>query len=889
MTDTDLATDGAETPWHAISVDETSRRLSVDIRSGLTDMEAAERHLRFGANAVRKQPPRSIRSMILGQLSDFMILVLLAAAAVAGVIGDPQDSIVIVVIVVLNAIVGVVQEWRAERALAALRGMTAPSARILRDGTQRIVSTTEVVPGDIVVLSEGDIVPADLRLIETATLSADESMLTGESVPVDKNLAPVGHADAPLVERTNMAFKGTLITHGRGIGVAVATGMASALGRIAGMLDTAERLQTPLQRRLERFGRWIGVAVLGVCAIVLVFGLLRGEPPFVMFLTAVSLAVAAVPEALPAVVTIALALGAREMMRQNALVRALPAVETLGSVTTICTDKTGTLTQNKMQVDTVIAGHARLSLEAGARADQRASELLTAMALCNDAEVNAQAAPIGDPTEITLASCAASAGLVRGALEARLPRIGEIAFDSERKRMTTVHASRDDRISYTKGAPEAVLPRCTRELAEGGELQTFDVSTALAEANRMAEQGLRVIAFAKRYFPAAAATSTEPHELEREMTFIALVGLLDPPRAEANDAVAECRLAGITPIMITGDHPSTARQIGERLGFVTRGDTVVTGSELRDMSDREFAARIDHVRVYARTDPVQKIRIVEALQSRGEIVAMTGDGVNDAPALKRADIGVAMGLGGTDVAREAASLVLLDDNFATIVAAVRAGRRIYDDIRKFIKYTMTSNSGEIWTIFLAPFLGLPIPLLPIHILWINLVTDGLPGLALAVEPEEEGVMKRPPRRPEESIFAHGMWQHIIWCGLAMAIVCLGTQAWAIATGHDDTWQTMVLTVLTLSQMGHVLAIRSEEAPLISARFFANRSLLGAVALTFALQLAIIYVPALNPIFKTTPLSASELAICIALSAVVAGLVEVEKWLIRNRLIYQSPG
>jgi len=888
MTDPNLPADDAHTPWHAISVNETLHRLACDIGSGLASREAAERRLRFGENTVREQSPRSIQAMLLGQLSDFMILVLIAAAIVAGIVGDPQDSVVILVIVVLNAIFGVVQEWRAERALAALRGMTAPSARILRDGAQRIVPVTEIVPGDVVLLSEGDIVPADLRLVETASLSADESMLTGESIPADKNSGHLGPEDAALAERANMAFKGAIITHGRGVGVAVATGMASELGRIAGMLDTTERLQTPLQRRLARFGRWIGIAVLIICAIVFGFGLLRGEPPIEMFLTAVSLAVAAVPEALPAVVTIALALGARQMMHQNALVRALPAVETLGSVTMICTDKTGTLTQNRMQVDTVIADRSELDLEADPTFDQRGFELLRAMALCNDAEVNDHSVPIGDPTEIALAYRAATAGFLRNELQTRLPRIGEIAFDSDRKRMTTLHADGDNQLSYCKGAPESILPLCTTQLAADGDRQHFDATSILTESERLAAQGLRVIAFAERRLTGASGWSRiEPNHLERDMTFIALVGLLDPPRPEANDAVEVCRQAGITPIMITGDHPATAKQIGRRLGFITDGDKVITGFELRGMSDGAFSALIGTARVYARTDPSQKIRIVEALQSRGEIVAMTGDGVNDAPALKRADIGVAMGRGGTDVAREASSLVLLDDNFATIVAAVRAGRRIFDDIRKFIKYTMTSNSGEIWTIFLAPFLGLPIPLLPIHILWINLITDGLPGLALAVEPEEDGVMKRPPRPPQESIFAHGMWQHIIWCGLAMASVCLATQAWAISSGHDDTWQTMVLTVLTLSQMGHVLAIRSEQAPLVSSRFFTNGSLLGAVALTFALQLAIIYVPVLNPIFKTAPLSASELAICIALSAVVAGLVEIEKWLIRRRLIYQS--
>ena len=876
----------AQRPWHAVSVAETLDGLATNRDTGLTETEASQRRDRFGANTMREQPPRSIWSMIGGQLSDFMILVLLAAAVIAGIVGDLKDSIVIVVIVVLNAIVGVVQEWRAERALEALRGMAAPTARILRGRKQRIVPASEIVPGDVVFLSEGDIVPADLRLLEAVTMHADESMLTGESVPVQKDASRPITAEAALGDRTTAVFKGTIVTHGRGVGIAVATGMTTEIGRIARMLDTAEQVKTPLQRRLAQFGRLLSLMVLGLCLIILVFGLLRGEPPLLMLLTAVSLAVAAVPEALPAVVTVALALGAREMMRQNALVRALPAVETLGSVTAICTDKTGTLTENKMHVDVVVAHGEELRLELGQDSDQRLPALLTAMALCTDVEFDTDGTPLGDPTETALVVHAAAAGSLRRTLEEDLPRISEIAFDSDRMCMTTLHRDGGGHVACTKGAPEALLPKCSTYLDASGKQQPLDIPRALDEAQQMAQKGLRVIAFAQRRWADASATpAVEAAELERDMTFLALVGLLDPPRPEASDAVDQCRQAGISPIMITGDHPATAKQIGSRLGFVADGDQVVSGPDLREMRDDELASRIGSINVYARADPAQKIRIVKALQGNGEIVAMTGDGVNDAPALKRADIGVAMGRGGTDVAREASSLVLLDDNFATIVVAVRAGRRIYDNIRKFIKYTMTSNSGEILTIFLAPFFGLPIPLLPIHILWINLVTDGLPGLALAAEPEEEDVMKRPPRPPNESIFALGMWQHIVWCGLSMALVCLAVQAWAMSTGRTESWQTMVFTVLTLSQMGHVLTIRSNLTPAISARFWSNKWLLGAVFLTFLLQLMVIYVPAFNPIFETVPLSAGDLAICIMLSGIVAGLVEIEKWLARRGLVY----
>jgi Ca2+-transporting ATPase len=660
--------------------------------------------------------------------------------------------------------------------------------------------------------------------------------------------------------------------------------MATEVGRIASLIDASERLKTPLQRRLEAFGKRLAVGVMAICAVIFALGLARGEPPLVMFLTAVSLAVAAIPEALPAVVTVALALGARRMVLRNALIRSLPAVETLGSITYVCSDKTGTLTENRMRVEVLGALGERVLPAAAAATHEPAASLLTALALCNDAVRTGDGSLVGDPTETALAEAAARGGLVRAALEREWPRRLELPFDSDRKRMTTIHRSGERIVAYTKGAPETVIPLCVRELTATGEIE-IGRAQRLAEAERMAGEGLRVIAVARRVWqemPDAADAAA----IEGELTLVGLVGLLDPPRAEAREAVATCKAAGVRPVMITGDHPATARAIAHRLGIVEDGGRVLTGRQLAELSEAEFAGLVGDVRVYARMDPAQKIRIVEALQRRGELVAMTGDGVNDAPALKRADIGVAMGKGGTDVAREAASLVLVDDNFATIVKAIEEGRRIFDNVRKFIKYTMTSNSGEIWTIFLAPFLGLPVPLLPIHILWINLVTDGLPGLALAGEGREPGVMRRPPRPPKESIFAHGMWQHMVWCGLAMGLVSLAAQAWAIGSGTSH-WQTMVFTVLTLSQMGHVLAIRSERSSFFDSRVPRNPMLWGAVALTFVLQMAVIYVPVLNPIFHTAPLTAGELALCLALSTIVFALVEVEKWLARRGLIYRQ--
>ncbi|MDE2117526.1 MAG: calcium-translocating P-type ATPase, PMCA-type [Betaproteobacteria bacterium] len=874
-----IASDAAP-PWHALHLPEVSDRLASSLDSGLSPEESERRAAHFGANELIEKPPRPLWRMLLDQFTDFMILVLIAAALISGVIGDVKDTLAIVVIVLLNALIGFVQEFRAERAMAALKQMTAANARVLRGGEQLTIPAKEIVPGDIVLLEAGNLVPADLRLIEAAQFKVDEALLTGESATVEKHSGTLENPDLPLADRKNMAYKGTIATYGRGRGVAIATGMATELGKIASLLESGEDTKTPLQKRLTSFGRHLSIMVLVICAIIFAVSLLRGEPVVLMLLTAISLAVAAIPEALPAVVTISLALGAHKMVKQHALIRRLPAVETLGSVTYICTDKTGTLTQNKMRVEELYAGNAASREWRGMAGNEPWASLFTALALSNDAHRSHHGKLIGDPTETALYSVALEAGYDKAVLETGAPRLLEVPFDSERKRMTTLHRHPSGAVAYTKGAPESVLPLCTAQLTTQGEA-AMPRGEILAQAERMAAEGLRVLAIAQRHWP-GLPQDQDSGAIEDRLVFIGLVGLMDPPRHEAREAVRLCKSAGIMPVMITGDHPATARAIAARLGI--GNDSVMTGAELARLSDEEFRQQVAHIRVYARVDPAQKIRIVEALQARGEFVAMTGDGVNDAPALKRADIGVAMGKGGTDVAREAASLVLLDDNFATIVHAVREGRRIFDNIRKFIKYVMTGNSGEIWTIFLAPLMGLPIPLLPIHILWVNLVTDGLPGLALTAEPAETTIMTRPPRPPAESIFAHGMWQHMLWVGLTIGAVSLFVQAWAIHSGSAH-WQTMVFTVLTLSQMSHVLAIRSERESLFRQGLLSNLPLLGAVTLTFLLQLATIYVPALNEIFHTQPLSASELGICLALSSVVFFCVEIEKWLIRHGVLY----
>jgi Ca2+-transporting ATPase len=865
--------------WHTLSVRAVAESLETDSVNGLWPREAERRLSVHGPNAIVEARRRGPLRILLDQFRDLMVLVLLAAAVVAGFVGEPQDTVAIVAIVVLNAAPGFAQENRAERALAALKALAAPHARVRRRSAAETIPASELVPGDLVLLEAGAVVPADLRLTESAQLSLDESALTGESQAVRKTEESVAGEDLPLGDRLDMAFKGTVVAYGRGAGLVVATGMATQFGKIAALLQEAEEGRTPLQRRLEHFARWIAAAVLAICALIFGIGLMRGVEPILMLLTAISLAVAAVPEALPAVVTISLSLGARRLVRKNALIRRLPAVETLGSVTYVCSDKTGTLTRNRMEVQGVRRPGGPSEAPAAVGGSPAGALLLSALALSNDAERGEDGVDRGDPTEAALLAAAAAAGYEKVRLEGRMPRVAEIPFSSERGRMTTLHRDDGAVIAFTKGAPESVVPLCGG--AEDGSGPTsLDADTAARTADEMARDGLRVLAIAYRRFPELPGEVSE-ESVERKLTLLGFVGLHDPPRPEAVDAVFLCKSAGITVVMVTGDHRSTAVAIARTLDILPDEDPrrVLSGREVAGMDAEALEESVDSVRVYARVAPAQKIAIVKALQKRGEFVAMTGDGVNDAPALRRADIGIAMGQTGTDVAREAAHMVLLDDNFASIVAAIREGRRIYDNIRKFIRYVLTCNSAEIWTLFLAPLLGLPVPLLPIHILWINLVTDGLPGIALAVEPEERGVMERPPRPPAESLFARGLWQHAVWVGILMAGTTLVTQAWAYRTGSAH-WQTMVFTVLALSQLGHVMAIRSERDSLLRQGLLSNRALSGAVALTVVLQLATLYVAPLRSVFRTEPLSAGELALCLVLSSVV--FVAVEKWIRRRR-------
>ena len=896
--------------WHQKDVKEIIEQMRSS-HKGISSEEAARRLGEYGPNELIERKKKTPFMIFLDQFKDFMILVLITASVISGFIGEVSDTIAIIVIVVLNAVIGFIQEYRAEKAMAALKKMSAPFAAIIRNGLSETVPSSRLVPGDIVILEAGKIVPADMRLLESASLKVEEAALTGESIAVDKHARTLRDEHLSLGDRKNMAFKGTFVTYGRGTGIVVATGMNTELGRIAAMLQDEEEIKTPLQKRLAVFGKKLAIAVLAICAIVFGIGVLRGEPVMLMLLTAISLAVAAIPEALPAVITISLALGAKKLVAQNALIRKLPAVETLGSVTYICSDKTGTLTLNKMTVEKfyvdgeVVGADLRVrTKEKGEHIGSPLRTLFNGLALCNDVVQDKDGNAIGDPTEIALFNNALANGFDKHDLEKKFPRVAEIPFDSDRKCMTTFHQGPRGRgaggpsddtflepsnpvtrepfqyISFTKGAVEVLIDRSDNVLTSEG-LKEINRDEIIRVSNKMAADGLRVLCIAAREWN-VLPDDISPGKAETGLTILGLTGMMDPPREEAREAVAMCKTAGIKPVMITGDHPITAIEIAKRLGMIEdESKATITGRSLEKLALDELEEQVEHIRVYARVAPEQKLKIVKALQDRGQFVAMTGDGVNDAPALKRSDIGIAMGITGTDVSKEASDMILLDDNFATIVNAVREGRKIYDNIRKFIKYLLTTNSGEIWTLFLAPLVGLPIPLLPIHILWINLVTDSLPALALSVEPAEEDVMGRPPRHPKESIFAHGLGIHAIWVGLLMGGVVLFVQDWSLRTGHAH-WQTMVFTVLCLTQLGHVLAIRSETKSLFTIGLFSNNYLLGAVALTFILQMATIYIPALNPVFRTEPLTLSELTLTIALSSVVFFAVEIEKWRKRKK-------
>lgn len=835
--------------------------------AGLDAATARQRLVKYGPNQLAGLRQKAWWQLLLHQFTDVMILVLLVAAGISAVVGDGQSAYVILAIVVLNAVVGFGQEYQADQAMAALQQLATQPAQVLRGGQPHVVNATDLVPGDAVLLEAGNVIPADVRFLETHTLKVDESLLTGESANVEKNANPLPPGTYPLGDRLNLGYKGTSVTTGRATAYVVATGMQTELGKIAALVQANETL-TPLQRRLAMLSEGLSAAILVICGLFFGAGWLRGEPLLPWLLVCVSLAVAAIPEALPALVSITLALGARWLSQHHALVRKLPAVETLGSVTYICTDKTGTLTLNQMTVQEVYANPA-FGLPMLGNADA----LLTTMALNTDASHGADNQWLGDSTEVALARYAADHAYPRPALEARFPRLAELPFDAVRKCMTTLHQTSQGVLVLTKGAPGVLFA----QLAADQQAQR----PALEQrANAQATQGYRVLAYAAKLLPALPA-QLDAATLETGLSFIGLASLIDPAREEARQAVADCQAAGIIPVMITGDHQLTAQAIAHKLGILAGPDELVlTGSELTKLTEPAFAALVEKVRVYARVDPAQKVRIVRALQARHQCVAMTGDGVNDAPALKNADIGIAMGRSGTEVAKEAADMILLDDDFATIVQAVQRGRQVYDNILKFIRYILAGSAGEIWAVFLAPWLGLPLPVLAIQILWINLVTDGL-SLALAYEPAEADGMRRPPRDPRQSIFADGLGSFVVGAGVLLGSLALGLQAWALRGGLAH-WQTMVFTMLLFSQLGLGLAVRSRRASLFRLGLLSNKPLLGALLGCVALQLLLLYVPFFNRLFHTQPLSWGEMGITVAVSSLVFWAVEGQKLLGRWR-------
>jgi Ca2+-transporting ATPase len=885
-------TDSDRAPaWHTVSVADAIAHFAT-APLGLSSGEAAQRLQTYGPNELTSLTRESAWRTLAAQFKNVLIVILLCATVISGFLGHTLEAVVITVIVLFAVLLGFVQEYRASRALDALRQMAAPSARALRDGQEQVVPARDLVPGDVVVLRAGDRVPADLRLTQAINLAADEAALTGESEPTRKSTGPFDDPRLPLGDRRNMVYAGTMAVHGRGEGVVVATGMSTEFGQIARMVDTVEITRTPLQENLDRLGGTLGKAALAVVGLVVAIGLLRGLPVIQMFMFGIALAVAVVPEALPAVVTISLAIGVRRMVKRNALVRRLPIVETLGSTSVICSDKTGTLTRNEMTVRKIFADERLLDvtgagyeargeiLEAGRAIESPESvrALLAAGVLASDARlVSRDGRPQveGDPTEGALVVAAMKAGLEPGALNQREPRVDEIPFTSERRRMTTLHKTPVGIVAYSKGAAEEILAGCARQLRSGRdvELTPADRERIRAVEQRMAADGLRVLAVARR-------SGATVEEAETGMTLLGLVAMMDPPRPEARDAVRTCEAAGIRAVMITGDHPLTAGAVAREVGMLT-GGRVVSGRDLEEMSDASLEREVADIVVYARVSPADKLRVVTAWQKRGDVAAMTGDGVNDAPALKKADVGVAMGIAGTDVSKEAAGMTLLDDNFATIVAAVEEGRIVFGNIKKYLMYLLSCNVGEIVLLAGAVIAGLPLPLTAVQILYVNLATDGLPALALAVDPPEPGLMQRKPRNPRVGIFTRPVVAMLLAAGLWSGIVNITLFTSALRAGRP-LQEVMALTfvALVLIQFFNAYNCRSDRLPVFHHPF-ANRWLNLAVAWELVLLMVIVYVPFLQRAFGTFSFSAGDWLLTVALAFSIVPVLEAVKWMVRR--------
>ncbi|MCX8132170.1 MAG: calcium-translocating P-type ATPase, SERCA-type [Clostridia bacterium] len=871
--------------FHTLDEKTTLEKLESSL-DGLSEHEAEERASIYGTNELEEGKKKSIIIMFLEQFKDIMVIVLLIAALISGLTHDITDSFIILAVVVINAILGVVQESKAEKALSALKKMSSPNARVKRDGTVKQIKSESIVPGDIVLLEAGDYVPADMRLLQSASLKIEEAALTGESVPAEKITVKIDKPDLVIGDRRNMAYTGSSITYGRGMGVVMATGMETEVGKIAGHLTRSENQQTPLQRKLAELSKYLTIGIILISVIIFVAGIVQGRAYLDMFLIAISLAVAAIPEGLPAVITIVLALGVQKMAKRKAIIRKLSAVETLGSTEIICSDKTGTLTQNKMTVKEVYVGSRTKKAEELSENDGNALLFIQSLVLCNDSKQTKTGKEnvefIGDPTETALTSFGHYKGFLKDRVEEQIPRIGEIPFDSERKLMTTINRFADKQRIITKGAPDVLLERCSGIMEDDGSAEplTDEHRKRISEANReMASKALRVLAVAVRE-SVELPDNLSSEVIERNLNFLGLVGMIDPPREEARDAVRICSEAGIRPIMITGDHKDTAAAIAKELNIIQSEEQVITGSELNTISDEEFKEKVKKYSVYARVSPEHKVRIVKAWKQHDKIVAMTGDGVNDAPALKAADIGIGMGITGTDVAKGVSNMVLSDDNFATIVVAVEEGRKVYSNMRKTIQFLLSSNLGEIVTLFLGTMLNWTV-LLPIHILWVNLVTDTLPALALGVEAAEKDIMKKRPRKAKSGFFSEGYGISIIYQGIFKGLLTLSAFFLGLQLYTQEIATTMAFTTLGLIQLTHSLNVRSNEKSLFRIGVFSNTYLIGAIAIAAFLQLIVIVVPFFREIFKVTSLNTEQWLIVLAASFTIIPVVEAVK-IVQNR-------